>query len=822
MTWTDDLRQDIRYAARALAGSPGFTALAIVTLALGIGANAAVFGVTKSVLLDPLPYADADRLLRIYPRQVADAERASLSAGAVADIARRQRSFETLAAFQGGTSDAVYGADEGPQIAKVAWVEPGFFRTLGVSAARGRTFRDDERTSGVVALSGGTVGADTLRVVLLTDTAWRRLFAADPAVVGQDVRVSGIARTVIGVLPPGFIGPIGEADFYAAFDLDPVRAVPNMARGASWLGLVGRLKPGITPDAAQAELAAIGADIAREFPQASGGQTLEAVPLREAMVGTTRGPLLLLMASAGLVLVITCANLAGALLSRTLARRRQFAVRAALGAGRGRLIRQLLTESTMLAAAGGAAGLLLGIVLLALLRDVALPALPAYADLSLDRGAMIVTAIVALGTGLVFGIAPALSLGGAQAQQVLREEPRGASESRRSRRLRGALVAGQLALCVSLLAGAGLLTRSLWAMTTAPLGFDPGGVLTASVQLPARDYATPEARARFLEDFTGRLSSLPGVDAAANATAVPTAVLSTVGLTIEGVSRPGDALPSVRWSSVSDDYFRALRIPLRRGRALGPQDRAGAPPTAVISEAMARRYWPGGNALGKRVRIGPNPNAPFMEIVGIVGDVRNDRARPDVEPMLYVSSRRLQAPFATFLVRASGDPLALVPAVERELSAIDPGLPLDRVMTMGTLAGAGLAPRQLPVMLIGGFGLLALLLTSVGVYAIFASVVAARQGEFGIRMALGSRPRAICALVLRQGAGWMAAGLAGGAVGIVLVTRLLRSRLFEVSPFDPIALGVAVMVLVGCAAMALFVPLRRAMHADPAVALRTQ
>jgi predicted permease len=816
----DTLLQDIRYSLRLFRRAPGFTAVAILTLALGIGANAAIFGVVKSVLLDALPYADADRLVRVYGRFLdGTQERGPLSAGTIHAIAERQQSFESLAAFR--STDGVYGSDDFARIVRIAWVEPGFFKTLGVPAALGRTFHQDDRTSGLVPLSGGQLGPDTARVVLLTHAAWQRLFAGDPGVVGRDVRINGIPRTVIGVLPRDFVGPMGETDFYFAFDLGPVLANPVTVRRSQWLGLVGRLKPGTTHEAAQRGIAAIWADLAREYPEDNGSLGVSAMPLRDAMVGDRRTPLLVLMASAAFVLLIACANLAGALLSRSLSRRNEFAVRVALGAGRRRLVRQLLTESTVLALAGGAAGLLLAKLTLSVLRGLALPVLPAHAELSLDPGAVLVTAVLALCTGLAFGVVPAVSVGRLDAQGTLRDEARGASEGRRSRRLRGVLVAGQMALCASLLAGAGLLARSFWEMATAPLGFDPAGVLTATVRLPPRDYPTPEARQRFHEQFAERLRLLAGVDAVTIASKVPAVDPSRASFTMEGAS-PNAAQPFVVFASVSDDYFRTLRIPLRHGRTFDASDRAGAPPTVVISESMARRYWPAGEALGSRIRMGADPNSPLVTVVGIVGDVRNDLARPDAEPMAYRSNRQEPTPRVCVLLRTHGDPLALVKSVQRELAALDPSLPVQQAMTLQAAVGEGLAARRLPVMLMAAFGALALLLASVGVYTMFASMAVAREREFGVRMALGSRPRAIAGLMLRQGAGWMAAGLSGGALGIILVVQLLRGLLYGVPPFDPIALGGAVAILVGCGTIALLIPVRRATRVDPMVALRAE
>jgi predicted permease len=808
--WFDDLRQDLRYGVRSALRAPLFSLLAVITLALGIGANAAVFGVVKSVLLDALPYADADRLVCVYSRaEDGSLEGSSLSAGAVTDFAERQRSFTRLAPFYSGTTDNTYTAATGPLAVTGALVGPGFFQTLGVNARLGRTLTDADAAPGAP------------RVVMLSYATWRSRFAGDPGVLGRTVRLDGESFQVVGVLPRGFVGPMGDAEFWLPLDLGPTLRDPVRAWRRQWLGLVGRLAPGVTVEAAQRDLAAIGADQVREHPDAFLGFTVATEPLRDSMVGDTRTPLLVLMASAGLVLLITCANLASALLSRILSRRKEFAVRVALGAGRGRLVRQLLTESLVLALAGGLAGLLLAALGLAAVRNLALPALPAYAELSLDRGAVLVTMLLALCTGLAFGLAPALAAGRADLQGTLRDEARGTSESRRSRHLRGALVAGQIALCVSLLAGAGLLTRSLWRMATAPLGFDPEGVLTVSIQIPWPDDVTADRQARFYEQLEERLRSLPGVSNAGSASFLPTPQVDHNGLAIEGVTWPAaTGQPFIAYTSVSDDYFRTLRIPLLRGRTFSAADRAETRQVIVISESMARRYWPGGGELGARIRLGPDQSAPWAEVIGVVGDVRNDPARPEPEPMTYASVRQDPWGYRTFVLRTKGDPLSLVRPFQRELAALDPGVPVNRAVTLRALLAEGLAGRRLPVVLMAAFGVLALLLASVGVYAMFASMVAAREQELGVRVALGSSRRAIAGLVLRQGALWMAVGLAGGALGVVGVALLLRGLLYGVSPFDPVALAAAVLALLACAMAALIVPVRRATRVDPVRVLR--
>jgi predicted permease len=393
------------------------------------------------------------------------------------------------------------------------------------------------------------------------------------------------------------------------------------------------------------------------------------------------------------------------------------------------------------------------------------------------------------------------------------------SEGRRSRQLRGMLVAAQIALSLSLLVGAGLLVRSLWAMTSAPLGFDPQGVLTMTVQVSGAKYRTADAVAGFYGRVEERLRALPGVSAVATGSAVPTAVLQSNGVAVVGTP-PTETPQFVHYAAVSDDYFRTLRIPLREGRTFGPEDRPGAPPAIVISEAMARRYWPRGGALGARFRMGPDPSSTPFTVVGIVGDVRNDRARPEPEPMMFGSTRTDTRQVRTLLLRTGGDPMALVGTVRRELSAIDPAVPLRDPTAMPAFLADRLTGRRLPVVLMAAFGALALVLASVGVYAMFASMAAAREREFGVRIALGSTPGAIAGLVLRQGGAWMALGLAGGAAGIVLVARALRTLLYGVPPFDPVALGLALAALLVCAAVALLVPVRRATRVDPITALR--
>ncbi len=805
--WFDDLRQDLRFAWRSAARAPLFTLLAVLTLTLGIGANAAVFGVVKSVLLNALPYADPARLMRIYS-PFKNTPRGALSAGTISDIRERQHAFSSFGAFQ-PPRDVVYMGTDAPQVMKAMWAEPALFRTLGVSPVRGAGFRDDDGNH------------DTTTVVMLPYGTWQRLFGGDPSVIGRNIRINGLPRTVVGILPRGFVPPSDNVDFYLPLGMALFMRDPIAVRGSHNFGLVGRLKPGVQPEAAQRELVAIGAELERLYAKDNLGIGLAGVPLRDAMVGDTRTPLLVLLASATLVLLIMCANLAGALLSRTISRRKEFAVRIALGAGRGRLVRQLLTESVFLAVVGGIAGLLLAMVGLGLLRGLALGALPSYADLSLDTGAVLVTFALALAAGIAFGVGPAVAVGRADPQATLRDETRGTSESRHTGRLRGILVAGQIALCVSLLAAAGLLARSLWAITSAPLGVNPDRALTFTIQLPGAKYRSAAARVRAYDDLTERLRAIPGVTAVADVSQLPTTVGNSNGLFIQDSPwAPNQPVPFILTARVSDDYFHTLGIPLKQGRVFNPTDRMDAPPVIVINEAMAQRYWPKGNAVGARIHIGPpDPTAPWITVIGVVGNVRNDPTQLQPEPMMFPTIRQQPAGDA-FIVRTSGDPIALTNTVRKTLASVDPTIPMYKVSTLRDVIGDTFAPRRLPVILMGAFGALALLLASVGVYAMFANMAVSREREFGVRVALGATRGAIVRLVLGQGVVWMGVGLAVGTIGVVMAARLVRTQLFGVPQFDPIAIGLAVVTLLVCAGVALLVPVRRASRADPINVLR--
>jgi predicted permease len=759
-------------------------------------------------MLNALPYADADRLVRIYtPIKEFEDIRGSVSAGTVSDFRERQKSFES-SGFWDSPRDMIYNPGDNPQIVKARWVEPALFTTLGVRPVLGSLFTDADGMR------------DTAFNIMIPYKTWQTSFGGQADVVGKRVVLNNITRTVVGVLPKGFVMPEEESDYFMPANLRRYMVDPINVRGSHNFGFVGRLKPGVTLEAADRELRGIGDELEKLYAKDNFGIGMMGKSLRDAMVGDTKTPLLVLLASAALVLLITCANLAGALLSRTISRRKEFAVRVALGAGRGRLVRQLLTESALLALAGASAGVFLAVALLGALRGLSLSAIPPYADLSLDTGAILVTFAIALVTGIAFGLGPALSVGRSDPQKTLRDETRGSTESVRSRRLRGVLVAGQIALCVSLLAAAGLLGRSLWTMTHTPMGFASDNTLTFTVQLSAR-YNDWDPRYAFKDQFAQRLRAIPGVKEVAFTSGLPSRIGNSNGIFIQ--SRPwgpNEPVPFITTARVSDDFFRALEIPLIAGRTFSNVDVATSTPSLVITEAFAKRYFPNGNAVGQQIRWGPpNPNQPWVTIIGVVGNIRNNPLALTAEPLMFFSQR--QVPFGeTFIVRTTGDAAALTNTVRATLKSVDAGLPIHSLKTYDEVLSEGFAARRLPVLLMGAFGILALLLASVGVYAMFTSMAEAREREFGVRIALGGSRGSVAGLVLRQGGWWMVVGLTVGAFGIYVAATLVRSQLAGVPAFDPMTIGAAVLVLLVCAGIALLVPVRRATRVDPISVLR--
>jgi predicted permease len=790
--------------------TPGFAIGAALTLALGIGLNTAVFSAVHRVLIAQLPYGDANRLTRIYGRHLDEPDgRGQLSAADVIDFRARQRSFTDIATFAYGS--LVFAAQDAPQRLVVPRVTVNIFDVFGVPAALGRTFREGDDAIGEIA------------PIVLSHAAWQRLFGGDPAVVGRKVLIGNYSREVLGVMPASFEWPEGEADGWMPLNLSAQAAAdPVRARRMHNLGAYGRVRAGSTVAQARDELVQIARDLAVEHPTENSDMTVQVLSLRDAMVGRARPALLVLAAAATLVLLIACANVAGLLLSRTVARRQELAIRASLGAGGGRLARQLLAESLLLSAIGGSVGVALAYGAAAFLARIPETVAPGVDATRIDTTVLLFALGLTVACGLLFGSAPALVAARRDLGDPLRSSSRTTSGGLERQRLRHALVVGQMALALALLVGAGLLTRSLVNLQRVPLGFATERVLTFQVGLSGAHYDTSEKEDQFWTALLGRLRAIPGVVAAGAGGSLPLAGISSASVAIEGRPVPAGAPPEVKYSPASAGYFEALGIPLVRGRSIEDRDRADAPDVVVINEAMAKLHWPGADPIGARVRLGPDPSEPWATVIGVVGDVRQKGVAAEPEPAAYVSQLQDHWGFGRVLVRASGEPVALLSAVRSALREVDPSIPLDQPRTMEEIIDGDLAGRRVPMQLLTAFATLALLLAAVGVYGVMAYAVASRTREFGTRMALGARPRAIFDLVMRQALTTSAVGLLLGLVAAVAGVRMLGSLLYGVQPFDLATFAIAGVLLALVVVAACLLPARRATRVDPMVALRSE
>jgi predicted permease len=803
--------KDLRYALRTLRRSPAFTAVTVLLLGLGIGANTAIFSVVNAVLLRPLPFLEPDRLVTVW-EDYAPNSRSVISAPEIEAYLERSRAFEGLAALH-QVSFNLTGEGE-PALVTGALVPASLFPMLGVRAALGRTFAADEDRPG----QG--------RVALLSHELWERKFGSDPAVVGRafDLHLNipygpDISRdgsfTVVGILPSGFRIPFldDQIGIYAPLAFGP----ELLADENHYLFALGRLRPGVPVERAQREVRAVAAELRRAGATHNNVGRVDVVPLQEVVVGEVRPALLILLAGVGLVLLAACANVASLQLVRGSLRRREVAVRAAVGASRSRLVRELVTESMLLALAGGALGLLLahwgveGLVALA-------PAdLPRLSEVAVNGRVLAFGLGVAAVTGVLFGLAPALHVSRTPLEQVLREGGRGASDARGGR-LRRLVVVAEVGLAVLLLAGAGLLARSFRELQRVEPGFDPRNVLTARISLPGSRYATPEGREGFYRQLLERLEALPGVRSAATTNIVPFSGWNSASdVEIEGRSAaPGEA-PVFFWRAVSPSYFSALRVPLRKGRLPGPEDLGEQARAVVVNEAAVSRFWPGQDPLGKRIRLSPD-DAPWWPVVGVVADVYDGGLELAPGPTLYVPT--LRPADAALAIRTDGDPTALAPALRQAVLALDPNLPLSDVSTLESRLDRSTAQRRFNALLMGLFAGLALLLAAVGLYGVVASSVTERTREIGLRVALGAAPRDVTLGVVRQGLRLVASGVALGLVAALALARLLSSLLYGISPSDPSTLAGVTLVLGASALLASWLPAQRASRLDPLAALR--
>ena len=820
---TDSLLRDLRYALRNLRRRPGFAAIAVLTLALGSGATSAIFSVVNGVLLRPLPYRAPAELAMVrggwdgHPN-------AALSLAEYWDYKERQRALAGMGAYAGGSLTLT--GDGAPERFDAGFVTADLLPVLGVAPAIGRGFLAEEDLPGRPA------------VALLSDGLWRRRFGADPGVVGRTVRLDDEPVTIVGIMPPGFQLPSHftgtGAEVWTLLQLDP--AQDRGERGWHYLDVVGRRRPGVTPAAADREAAALMAAMKAEYPmeyQPSFSGTATAVDLE--VMGAAKPAILVLLGAVALLLLIACANVASLLLARAEARQREMAVRTALGAGRRRLVSQLLAESLVIALAAGALGLLFAEWGLRALILAAPPSIPRLDAIAIDGWVLGFTLLVAVGTGILFGLAPALHSTRPDLAGSLVDGARGGTAGAGRQRFRRGLVVGQIALALMLLSGAGLLVRSFLRLRAVDPGFDPERVLTAQLEISPLRYEGSERVRAFYAELLRRIEEIPGVTSAAAARALPMTGQLEIGdwsFLREGrFSSP--PLPSewvaADWQVISPGYFATMRMPVIAGRGLEEADRTGGMQVMVVIQTLARTVWTAVDAVGQRVLLGGGAaDSVYRTVVGIVGDVRHRGLSAEPRPEMYLPHQQFPAGTGTplrtlhLVVRTAGDPESLTPALRAAVAALDPHAPLSQVQTMEQALGSWAAERRLTMLVVTGFALAALLLGAVGIYGMMAHLVVQRTREIGIRIALGALPREILRLVLRQGA-WLAGlGIAAGILGALAVTRLLGGLLFRTAPTDPVTFAGTALLLAAVAAVASVVPALRATRVDPVDALRAE
>jgi putative ABC transport system permease protein len=800
--------QDLRYAFRMLSKSPGFTIVAVLTLALGIGANTAIFSVVNGVLLKPLPYRQPDRLVSLFLHG-RGLDRGVMGTADFLALNQRQKAFEQVAAFSPSSIGFTLTGFGSPQMIPGTSVTSDFFSVLGAQPFMGRAFLPEE------GRPGGNLS------VVVSHHFWEQFLHADPAAVGGSIRLGSKSYTVIGVLPLDF-------HFGSHNELWPILQLqPANQRPPYWLSTVGRLKPGISETQAAADASLIAKQVREQFPLSDDTSTV-VVPLKDLMVGDTSEALLILLVAVGFVLLIAIVNVANLHLSRSASRIREFAIRSALGAGRRRLISQLLTESLVLAVFGGLLGLAVAYggvrAILALSPDV----LPRMEEITVDGRVLAFTALIAVMTGIVFGLVPAMRSSGSPAGPSLREGGRTATSGRSARRLHGVLVVAEFSLALVVLTGAGLLIRTLSQLQSVNPGFNSSHIVTALLTLPQARYANAPQVTSFYEQLLARVQNTPGVEAASMTMSLPPNLLElTNPFHIEGKpDAPGQPAPAVGEIPVGTDYFATLGIPLFRGRLFSDQDRSPGTHVLVINENMARRYFPDQDPVGARVQTGEyDPKGELSTIVGVVGNVKYEGLGEKDQPTMYVPyfdsgwcpwfAREMYV-----VVRSASAPQEVVSALQSAVSSLDNQLAIAHVRTMDQLLYESVAGSRFRAVLFGVFAALALALAMIGIYGVMAYAVSQRTHEIGIRMALGARRMNILRTILREGAGLALLGVAIGFVVALALSRTLAGLLFGVQATDPVTFGTVAALLLGVALAACYVPARRAMRVDPMVALR--
>ena len=819
------LRADIRHTLRLAIKTPVFSMLTVLALALGIGATTAIFAVVNGVLLRALPYRDDGQLVNLWSFNTKEnLPRNPLSPANFLDFQKMNTTLDGLEGYFTFVTPAQLTTDSGAEIAYSVFVTPNMFNMLGRTAARGRVFSVNEDAP----------------VTVLSHGYWQRRFGADPNIVGKTLTMQGMPFEVIGVMPPEFVFPypgmFGPSGFTRVTGVDlwlpitfsgPGAAANRMltqtgqiVRNVHWFGAIGRLKAGVTPDQAEADVKTIAAQLEQSYPNTNKGWSATVVPSLDQSVGSIRPALMILLAGIGFVLVMASVNVANLLLARSIAREKELATRAALGAARSRIARQLLTESVLFALAGGVVGMFVMWATLQGLIALAPANIPRIDEVGVDWRVLLAAGGITMLTGVLVGVLPALSSASVNPQASLQDASRGTVGGALRRRARAGLVVAEVALAVAITTGAVLLLRSFVSVTNINPGFETTQLLTWQMNLPQR-LGTNTDRLAFYRDFFARIEALPGVVSVGGTTRVPlgsTSVSTTVQ--IEGRPVPAAELPEVQFRRSMHNYFSAMGIPVRRGRVFDANDSAGAPQVAVINETMANRLWPNQDPVGQNVRMGPNPTGPWTTIVGVIGDVRHGGLEEAPQPEIYINY--LQGPPVSpfIVVRTTGDPALLAETVRAEARQIDKALPLYDIRTMSTLRSDAVSTRRFILLIVGAFGLLALGLAAIGVYGVMSLIVSERTREVGVRLALGAEPSQLLRMIVGQAAKLAGIGVMIGLAVALPMAPLLDSQLYGVQSFDPMTFVSVPIVLVIIAALAAVVPARKAMRIDPLAALR--
>jgi putative ABC transport system permease protein len=806
------LWQDLRYGARTLRKRPAFTVVAVLALALGIGANTAIFSVVNTLLLSPLPFHDSEHLVMLWEaNRPRDMHQNVISAANFLDWREQSASFADMAAFYDARLNLTGGGD--PLEVPSQITTENLFSLLGVEPILGRSFTRED------------VAPDAPEVVILGYGLWQSRFGGDPAVVGRTITLNGTSATVVGVLPAGFQWFIKKgsltdkpAELWTPFGFTE----QNRVRRGRFMSAVARLKPGVSPAQAQAEMTAIATRLEQQYANFNAGWGVEVVPLREQFVGDVRPALLVLLGAVGFVLLIACANVANLLLARAAARHREIAVRTALGAGRMRLIRQLLTESLLLSVLGGVLGLFLAWWGVGALVALSPSDLVNLEHVSLSLPVLFFTLLVSLLTGLIFGLAPAFEATRLNLTESLKEGDKGVSGNARSRRLRSAFVIAEMALSLVLLTSAGLMLKSFMRLQTVNPGFTADKLLTMRVILPGRKYRDEYQRIAFFKQATERISHLPGVESTGAVSFLPFAGLgAATRFTIEGRPEPEAGQAPTTDVRVTDaNYFRTMNIPLISGRGFTDQEATEKRSVAVINETMARKYFAGEDPIGKRLTVSMGEKPSPTVIVGVVGDVKHMSLDSEVKPMVYWPHPELAYSGMTIVVRTEGEPLDLAAAAQREIQQLDPEQPVSDIRTMEQLLASSVARVRFNTLLLGLFAALALLLAAVGIYGVMSYSVTQRTHEIGIRMALGARTADVLKMIIGQGMRLALAGVVLGLAASLLLTRVMKSLLYGVTATDPLTFTGVSLLLIAVALAACYLPAHRATRVDPMEALR--